>query len=185
MRNHIPNMAKNVSAIVVVPTLNAGLEKKRKSSMGVGHARSHAMNATTAAAATTNPAIVSGSVHPSSGPSMIPNNNAPSPTIDSSAPSRSKGAPLGSLDVGTSTATSASAIAVIGTLTKKTEPHQKWFRSHPLPMMPMAAPDAAKPAQMAIARARSCGGNTAARMLSVPGMIERGAETLHGADGDE
>jgi hypothetical protein len=62
------------------------------------------------------------------------------------------------------------ATATMGTLTRNTEPHQKCSSSQPLLTMPMAAPEPAKAAQMAMARGRSAGRNTAARIDSVPGI---------------
>ncbi len=101
---------------------------------------------------------------------MIANSSEPRATIDSSAPTTSSGRRRGSRDVGTSQPTSTRAVATIGTLTKNTEPHQKCSSSQPLPTMPMAAPEPANPAQMAMARGRSSGGKTAARIDSVPGI---------------
>jgi len=50
------------------------------------------------------------------------------------------------------------------------EPHQKFCSSQPLSTLPTAAPMPAKPAQIAIARRRSAGGNTWASTDSVAGM---------------
>ena len=57
-----------------------------------------------------------------------------------------------------------------GTLTKNTDPHQKWSSSRPLTIGPMAPPAPANPAQMAMARGRSAGEKTLARMDSVDGI---------------
>jgi hypothetical protein len=102
---------------------------------------------------------------------MMPNSRAPRPTIDRAAPAPSSGTPRGSRDVGTIAATRTNAPATTGTFTKNTDPHQKCSSSQPVPTMPNEAPEAANPAHSAMARVRSCGGNTAVRMLSVPGMI--------------
>ena len=57
-----------------------------------------------------------------------------------------------------------------GTLTKNTDPHQKYSSSTPADRMPMAPPAPAKPDQMAIALFRSSGGKIAVRIESVAGM---------------
>ena len=63
-----------------------------------------------------------------------------------------------------------SATAMIGTLTKNTEPHEKCSSRKPLATGPTAAPPPEIPAQMAIALPRSCGGKTLVRIDSVAGM---------------
>ena len=60
---------------------------------------------------------------------------------------------------------------MIGTLMKNTEPNQKRSSRKPLVMGPMLTPAPAKPAQMAMAVARSRGGNTLVTIDSVAGMI--------------
>ena len=62
------------------------------------------------------------------------------------------------------------ATATTATLVRKIEPHQKCSSSQPLLTPPSAAPTPAKPAQMAMARLRSLGGNTWARTDNVAGM---------------
>ena len=65
---------------------------------------------------------------------------------------------MGSFDVGEKMATMTSVITMTGTLASRAEPHQKWLSRAPETMGPRAAPPPAKPAQMAMARARSSGG---------------------------
>ena len=59
---------------------------------------------------------------------------------------------------------------MIGTLTRKTEPHEKCWSRKPLATGPMAAPPPEMPAHTAIAFPRSWGGNTFVRIESVAGM---------------
>ena len=54
---------------------------------------------------------------------------------------------------------------------RKIEPHQKCSSSQPLMTPPIAMPTPATPAQIAIARGRSSGGNTWARIERVAGMM--------------
>src|SRR5947209_11830352 len=90
--------------------------------------------------------------------------------IDSPAPVGSRGARSGSREVGTRKRPATKAIATTGRLTRKTDPHQKCSSSQPLVIGPMAPPAPAIPAQMAMARARSSGGNTLVRIDSVAGI---------------
>jgi hypothetical protein len=57
-----------------------------------------------------------------------------------------------------------------GTLIRKTEPHQKFSSSRPPTIGPMATPRPTAPAQMPMARGRSCGVKTLAMIESVAGM---------------
>ena len=76
----------------------------------------------------------------------------------------------GSRDFGSRMYPATSATAMIGTLTKNTEPHEKCSSRNPLATGPTAAPPPEMPAQMAIALPRSCGGKTLVRIDSVAGM---------------
>ncbi len=67
---------------------------------------------------------MSGDVQPWSGASMIPHRSKPKPIMDSTAPTGSERLATGFLELGTrKTAATKPAIA-IGTLIRKTEPHQ-------------------------------------------------------------
>ena len=101
---------------------------------------------------------------------MIPYTSALSPAIDSTAPSGSSGAWIFSRDRGMRKKPATSATTTTATLIRKIEPHQKCSSSAPLTTPPMATPTPAKPAQIAIARGRSLGGNTWARIDSVAGI---------------
>ena len=74
---------------------------------------------------------------------------------------------------------------MIGTLTRNTEPNQKWASSQPLATGPIAPAAPVTPAQMAIALVRSSGGNTLTRIDSVDGMMKRGADAHDGPAADE
>ena len=101
---------------------------------------------------------------------MIPYTSALSPAIDSNAPSGSSGAWIFSRDFGMRKKPATSATTTTNTLMRKIDPHQKCSSSAPLTTPPMATPNPAKPAQIAIARGRSLGGNTWARIESVAGI---------------
>ena len=92
--------------------------------------------------------------------------------IDSTAPTGSSGEPCESLDFGTSTQPATSAAAMIGRLTRNTEPHQKCSSRKPDVIGPIAAPPPEMPAQIAIALARSRPGNTLVRIDSVDGITK-------------
>ena len=93
------------------------------------------------------------------------------PTIDRPAPTRSSFACSGSFDFGTRNTPRTNAARMIGTLTRKTDPNQKWPSSQPLTTGPMTPAPPVTPAQMAIALARSSGPKTLTRIDSVDGMM--------------
>ena len=97
--------------------------------------------------------------------------SVPKPPIDRRAPTGSRGRRSRSRDVGTTAIVATRATTPIGTLTKKTEPHQNTSSKNPPPMRPIAPPAPANPDQIAIAFARSCGGKTTVMMERVAGMI--------------
>jgi hypothetical protein len=68
-------------------------------------------------------------------------------------------------------AAAASATAITGTLTRKTEPHEKCSSSRPPPVGPTATPIPKTPAQMPMAFACSSRGKTFMRIESVAGMM--------------
>src|SRR5207248_879625 len=109
-------------------------------------------------------------IQPLSGASMIPYTRALNPAIDSSAPSGSSGAWIFSRDRGMRKNPATNAATTTNTLITKMEPHQKCSSNAPLTIPPSATPTPANPAQIAIARGRSFGGNTCARIDSVAGI---------------
>ena len=74
---------------------------------------------------------------------MIDQSSSPSPAIDSSAPARSGAAAAGFLESGTSGSAQAKPTAAIGTLIRKTDPHQKCASSRPPMIGPRAMPSPA------------------------------------------
>ena len=70
------------------------------------------------------------------------------------------------------------ANAATGRLMKKTDPHQKCSSSQPPVSGPTAPPTPAKAAQIPMARARSCGLKTLARIESVAGMTRAAAAPM-------
>ena len=170
-RNSEPIMAKNVSIRAPLAALNRGLRKKLMSSIGVDVWRSHTTNAASSTAAAAKAPSTCGSVQPWA-PSMIAHTRATRPTIDSTAPSRSTGGAAGSREVGTNSWPSTRATTTTGTLTRKTEPHQKCSSSQPPVTGPMATAMPAVADQMAMAWARSFRSvKTLVRIDSVAGMI--------------
>ena len=77
------------------------------------------------------------------------------------------------------------ASSAMGTLTKKTEPHQNFSNRSPEARMPRAPPAPAKPDQMAMALARSCEGNTTVMMESVAGIVRAAPTPITPRRGDE
>ena len=164
-------MAKNVSMRAPLAALKRGLAKKLMSSIGVRVRRSHTMKAVSSTAATAKAPSTSGSVQPWA-PSMIAHTRATRPTMDSTAPRKSTRGAAGSRDVGTKSCPPTRATTTTGTLTRKTEPHQKCSRSQPPVTGPMATAMPAVADQMAMAWARSRRSvNTLVMIESVAGMI--------------
>src|SRR5437870_8039250 len=102
---------------------------------------------------------------------MIAHTSELSDVIESTAPNLSTGGVSGSDDSGTSGFAAIRAPMTIGTLTRNTEPQEKWSRSRPPATGPIAIPSPETPAQMEIALARSCLGNTFVRTDRVDGMM--------------
>ena len=78
---------------------------------------------------------------------------------------------VGVLRVGHEKCVATRPITAMGTLTRKTDPHQKWARRNPPSIGPMATPSPVVPDQIPIARARSRSPvNTLVRIDKVEGM---------------
>src|SRR5947199_10655498 len=91
---------------------------------------------------------INGSVQPCEGASMIPKTSETSPTIDRTAPTGSSTGAEGSLELGTINRPAMSAKITTGTLTRNTEPHQKWVSSQPPTTGPIPMPSPDTPAQV-------------------------------------
>src|SRR5947207_15121408 len=95
---------------------------------------------------------INGSDQPCEGASMIPKTSEVSPTIDRTAPTGSSRGAEGSVELGTINRPAMSAKITTGTLTRKTEPHQKWVNIQPPTTGPTPMPSPATPAQRPIGR---------------------------------
>ena len=163
-------MAKKTSVMPPDDTAKRGFWNSRRSSIGWRLRHSHTHERTSTMAAPPNHSSDSTLTQPWLGASMMAYTSALRPTIDSSAPTGSSGVSVESFDFGTSTYPATRATAMIGRLTRNTEPHQKCSSSRPEASGPRAAPLPEMPAQMAIALARSRRGKTLVRIDSVDGM---------------
>src|ERR1043165_9483276 len=108
--------------------------------------------------------------------------------IDSTTPTRSILPGRGSRDSGTSTVTSTTPAMTMGTLIRKTEPHQKCSSNSPPTIGPIATPSPTAPAQTPMARPRSRGSNTLAMVDKVDGMTDaapRAVRRHEGADANK
>ncbi len=108
----------------------------------------------------------------SSPPRMMPYTSSTRPTTESATPSGSSRPGFGSLESGTSTAMAITATTTTGTLTRKTEPHQKCSRSSPPVIGPMAMPRPTLPAQRPMALGCSSRSKTFIRTARVAGMTK-------------
>ena len=91
------------------------------------------------------------------------------PINDSSTPRTSKGAELGDRYSGTRRGPKTKRISSTGTLIKKTEPHQNWWRRAPPITGPMADPPANAAVHMPMAFARAMGSGN---MLLISDRLE-------------
>ena len=98
--------------------------------------------------------ITGAEVQPVSGASMIVHSSRPRPAIDNSAPAGSASSADGFFESGTNAIAARKATTAMGTLTMKIEPHQKWARSRPPAIGPIAMPSPMVPPQAPMARAR-------------------------------
>ena len=158
--------------IVAEPAPKPGRRNSRGSSIGRRRRSSHRTKDSSTTAATTKAPTVTGSSQPRSGPSITPNTSGTSPTMARPAPTRSRGWPSGSFDVGTMRQRQdAAAGRRAGTLMKKTEPHQKCSSRRPEVIGPSAPPTPANAAHTAIAFGRSWNGKLFMMIDRVAGMM--------------
>ena len=113
---------------------------------------------------------MTGSVHPRSGPSMMPSTRRPMPMADTIEPRMSNATRSSARVLGTTRIMPTHATAASAAVRTKTEPQANCSSSAPDARMPRVPPAPAKPAQMPTALARSSGGNTLVMVDSVPGM---------------
>ena len=149
-----------VSVIVADAALKRGFLKTRTSSMGWSVWRSHHQNGGRTTAAIAKPPITTGSLQPDSGAWMIPPSRADQADDREQRADRVEGALLGRLRLRDEPARQEEGVAQIGTLMRKTADHPNCSTSTPPSTGPSAIPTPLTPAQMPIARARSCGPGT-------------------------
>ena len=91
--------------------------------------------------------------------------------MDSPAPSGSGRVEDGFFELGTNQIAAISPARAMGTLTRKTDPHQKWANRNPPKIGPKATPSPVVPDQIPMARTRSRSAvKTLVRIESVHGM---------------
>src|SRR3954469_6324347 len=91
--------------------------------------------------------------------------------MESTAPSGSMALSSGSRDFGTKNQPPTNATAMTGRYTRNADPNQKCPSTQPVMTGPIDPATPVVVAQMAIALARSCGGNTLTRIDRVAGMM--------------
>ena len=99
-RKKKPNMMKNDVVTTALPTLNRRSEKNDSGNIGCGATRCQRMKPTMKTRATANAPTTRPSDQPRSGPSMMPNSKAVSPTSESTAPRGSSGVAASSRERG-------------------------------------------------------------------------------------
>src|ERR1039458_7623256 len=98
-------------------------------SKGWSTCRSHTTKEAMMMAEPIKAARIGGEVQGRLGGSMIPPQTSPSPAIDSAAPTGSARLASGFLELGTRKAAATRPATAMGTLMRKTEPHQYWTRT--------------------------------------------------------
>ena len=96
---------------------------------------------------------------------MIAQSSKPKPATDNNPPAGSGCSAAGFFESGTNTRAATNPTTTIGTLTRKTEPHQKFASSKPPAIGPIAMPSPMVPAQAPMARARSVGSRKTSLMI--------------------
>jgi len=135
--------------------LNRREEKNDRSSIGwLERFSQKTKNASTTIPPPTAPKM-SGDDQVRFGASMIPHNSSPMPTTENTTPHGSGRRLRGFFESGTNQIEAASPKAAMGTFTRKTDPHQKWARSHPPNIGPSDTPIPVVPDQIPMARALS------------------------------
>ncbi len=167
-----PKAEKNWIISETEPALNPRSRKSRGSSMGDSLRSSRPTNRASAATPNASVPQTEGSVHPLTGPSMMPNTIPETPTRDSSALTGSRAGGCSSVEVGTTSSAPTSAIAARVTLSAKNEFQLNHSRSRPAAKSPITAPPPATPTQMPTALPRSSGGNEVVMTDRVVGITK-------------
>ena len=116
--------AKITSPMALMATENRRDRKNANSNIGWVDRRSQSTNPVNTATEPLSAPSTSPDVHERLGASMIPQSSSVMPTIDRAAPTGSGRLLDGSFELGTSQPAANSPATAIGTLTKKTDPHQ-------------------------------------------------------------
>ena len=124
MRKTKPNSAKNADVTATLAALKRRLRKMPTGSIGDGVRSSHHTNVASRTAARAKPPIVVGSAQPHSGASMIVNTRVVMAAMERKTPGRSSRGASCSRDSGMRRHAATATMIVIGTLMKKTDPHQ-------------------------------------------------------------
>ncbi len=111
-----------------------------------------------------------GSPQPRVGASVIAWMRAPSPAAVSAVETASTLGEEGCRVSGSRKTQAAMPIAAIGTLTRKTEPHQKWSSSQPPMIGPSGRPSADAADMMPTSLVRSCGAGSTDSANSASGV---------------
>ena len=122
--NRAPMRLNTAMATAAIATEKRGLAKGSKRSMGWAEWRSHSTKPPRITRAPTPEPTTSGECHPLTGASMTDHSSMARPAVDNVAPTTSMGRRTGSDESGTSRVAASSPRVAIGTLTKKTDPHQ-------------------------------------------------------------
>ena len=136
------------------PRCGCGCASSFKGRMGSAARLSCHRNAPTRAAPTTNEMMVTGLAHPSCPASTRPKTMAPMPTVQLSAPKRSKWPCRDSVSARTMRPIRKTAIPM-GTFTNMTQRHETSWVSSPPAMRPMAPPAAETVVKRPMARTRA------------------------------
>jgi len=150
--NSAPYRPKVTVATAGIAAENERCRKKPRLSMGCEVVLSQTANRARMARPPAPAAMTRPSVQPRVGASMIDHRIAPMPAMDRTAPVTSGARAAVFLESGTRKMAAMRPAAAMGTLIRKTEPHQKWLSSRPPMIGPSATPMPLVPAHRLIAR---------------------------------
>ena len=169
--NSPPKTPKNTEEIVSSGPPNRRLRKTSWLSMGDALRRSHTMKMRLSTTPAISRVSVMLEVQPASGAAIMPYTSRAGPKIERISPKKSRREECFFEDSGASIRHARNATAIIGTLIRKIDPHEKLLSSSPPTMGPSGIPSEDIPTQIPRALARSWSGKISRISARVEGII--------------
>src|ERR671926_1669524 len=175
MKKNIASIANETMNATRFAPKNERERKKRKSTIGSALRTSATAKAANAAGATASSPMTAGEPQPHELPSTSASTSVPRATLIVATPGTSTWwVELSSRDSRAAASVTNTASAATGTLRKKIDCQETLSTRKPPTTGPMASASALTPAQVPMARPRSCGGKALAMIDSVAGIMNAG-----------